>query len=176
MKKINLILLFLWLMALPIANAQMIDSEKSMASFKIGNMKLNTVKGTFQGMKGAVAFDANNLDQSNFKVCIDAATVNTGSKKRDAHLLEDDFFAVTQHPTICFESTAFEKTGDGYLTNGNLSIRGINKPVSIPFTYDGKTFTGTLTVNRFDFNIGADTGTFLIGEEVEIEIVCVLQK
>jgi len=171
MKK-NLIFLCLFCFGfLPFSNAQTIDTEKSIVNFKIGNMKIRTVKGTFQGMKGTLAFDPGNLAAANFNICIDVASVDTGNKKRDQHLLKEDFFFEATYPQICFESTAVEKTAEAYLTKGNLTIHGISKEVDLPFTFDGKTFRGNLEVSRYDFGVGIDTGTFMVAEEVAIEII-----
>lgn len=103
MKTIHLIITLLF--TITIANAQTINSKKSIVKFSIRNMKLNTVNGTFTGMKGNVVFDENNLENSSFDVSIPTETVNTENKKRDAHLKNADFFYVEKYPEIQFVST-----------------------------------------------------------------------
>lgn len=154
--------------------AQDINVSASNVSFKISNFGFNTVKGTFTGMQGTISFDEKNLDSSNFDVCIDAATVNTGNKKRDSHLKKEDYFGVEEFPKICFRSTAVESTKEGFLARGELQLHGVSKTVAIPFTYIKKQFLGKLTIDRTDFNIGGNGG-FSIGKEVDLEILCVLQ-
>ena len=158
-----------------IANAQTIDSNNSVVNFGISNMKWKTVEGTFSGMKGTIDFDENNLQNSSFNVCIDAATVNTKNEKRDAHLKNEDFFDVEKYPEICFTSSSIEKSSEGYLTKGTLTMHGVSKPVEINFTYTDNTFVGELTINRFDYKVGEGTNTFMVGEEATLEIICKLK-
>lgn len=154
--------------------AQQIDTKASKITFEITNMKVNTVEGTFTGMKGTVKFNSSDLSNSNFDVCIDAASVDTKNKKRDDHLRTEDFFDVEKHPTICFKSSEIIKTKEGYLTKGKLTMHGVTKTVDIPFTYANETLTGKLNLNRFDYKVGEDTNTFMVDDEVELTIICKL--
>lgn len=157
-----------------VANAQIIDTKNSVVTFGISNMKWKTVEGTFSGMNGTIVFNENNLQNSSFNVCINAATINTENKKRDDHLRNEDFFEVEKYPEICFTSSSIEKTTEGFVTKGSLSMHGVTKPVEISFTYNNNTFIGNLTVNRFDYNVGEDIKTFMVGKEATLEIICKL--
>lgn len=176
MKKIIIISLALVLSGFNLINAQTINSEKSVVSFEIGNMKFKTVEGTFTGMTGDIEFDIDELINARFEVCIDAATVNTGNKKRDDHLRNEDFFHVEQYPEICFTSASIRKAGSEYLTKGTLSMHGVKKTVEIPFSFVDNTFTGRLSLDRFDYNIGEGTNTFMVAKEVVLTIVCVVDE
>lgn len=154
--------------------AQQINSTASEVSFRIGNMRINTVNGTFSGMTGSVNFNPDNPDQSQFNVCINSASVNTGNRRRDDHLREADFFNVEQFPKICFESISISKTSSGFIARGRLRLKGITRIITIPFTQQGNTLTGTFTINRLDYNVGEGTGTFLVANPVEVTIKCVL--
>lgn len=153
--------------------AQAINTQKSLVRFKIGNMEINTVEGSFSGMKGKAEFKPQNPSASAFDVCIDANTISTGIHKRDDHLRNEDFFDVGKYPTICFVSEKVSKTADGYLVLGLLTMHGVTKKVQIPFTFSQNTFMGTLTLNRLDYKVGG-SGTFLVGNEVHINIVAVI--
>jgi polyisoprenoid-binding protein YceI len=107
--------------------AQSINSETSYVTFKIGNMGLSSVDGTFKGMKGTVIFDKNNLSTSSFDVTIDPASVDTNKAKRDTHLKEEDFFDVENYLSISFVSTQISKTSEGYLAKGDLTLLGVTK-------------------------------------------------
>ncbi|UII29586.1 YceI family protein [Fulvivirga ulvae] len=154
--------------------AQSINTDNSIVNFEISNMKINAVEGTFKGMSGTIKFDPDNLKLSDFDVCIDASTVNTGNKKRDAHLLTADFFNAEKYPKICFQSTLITRSGHGYEVKGKLTMHGVVKDVTIPFAVSGSQLTGTLKVKRLDYKIGEETGTFMVGDEVDITITCVL--
>lgn len=153
---------------------QEINTQESGVTFEIGNMKVNTVEGSFDGMKGDVNFNPKDLKNSSFEVTIDAATVNTGNSKRDKHLKQDDFFGVEKYPTIKFKSDEVVRSKkEGYhIAKGNLTIRNISKAVKIPFTYKNGVFEGTLKINRYDYSIGKEYNTFTISEETTVKIVC----
>jgi polyisoprenoid-binding protein YceI len=173
MKKIPM-LIGLAILATTLSNAQTLNSEQSVVNFSIKNMKIRTVKGTFTGMKGEVHFDESDLAGSGFKVSVDAASVNTGNKKRDEHLRDEDFFHVEAYPIVSFESTSIQKTNSGFITRGNLNMHGVSKEVEIPFTYSKNQFKGRLELNRFHYKIGEETGTTAAGESVRLEIVAIL--
>jgi len=164
--------LSLLLFAIP-AQAQKIDSEKSVVYFKVSNLGFNTVEGTFKGLNGEVYINDQNLAESSIKACLKVSTVNTGNSTRDEHLLKDEFFATDTYPQICFNSSSFNKTKEGYLVKGLLSIRGISKEVSIPFQLKNGVFSGHFSIKRLDFKVGEDYNTFTIGNAVELEITCV---
>lgn len=150
-----------------------INASKSIVNFEVSNMGFKTVEGTFSGMSGLLKFNPEDPVNAVFKVCVDAKTVNTGNKKRDEHLRTDDFFHVEKFPSICIKSKQINKTSNGYTLDGTLIMHGVSKEVSIPFTYSDKTFSGKVTIDRTDFNVGSDGG-FMVGQDVELEIVCVL--
>jgi len=153
--------------------AQSIDTQKSKANFIATNMKWIKVEGNFTGMKGDIKFDEADLANSSFNVCVDAASVNTDNNARDKHLRNEDFFHVEKYPEICFASTSISKTGKGFVTEGTLTMHGVSKNVSIPFTYSNGQFTGNIKVSRYDYKVGEGTGTFMVGEDVKIEIIAV---
>ncbi len=157
---------------------QTLDTEKSVANFEIKNM-FGTVEGTFKGFSGTVNFDPANPSSASFNVCINPASIDTESEKRDEHLKNEDFFDVTKYTTICFVSESVVKKGNTYEVTGKLTMRGVTKTATIPFTVNEEsgqmTFTGTLEVNRFDYKL--DYGnTFMVGETATVKITAVVKK
>ena len=175
MKK-NITTLLLSILAVSTTIAQTVNSEKSIVNFKIGNMKINTVEGTFSGMNGEASFNVNSPVSSAFNVCIDATTVNTNNKKRDEHLRTSDFFDTQKFSTICFKSSSISKSNGNFLVKGDLTMHGITKEVEIPFTFSNNVFMGTLSLKRLDYKIGEDTSEFMVGNDVEIEITCIINQ
>ena len=173
MKKTGL-LVGLALLAAGLATGQNIDSEQSVVNFKIRNMKIRTVTGFFTGMKGEVNFNPDDLTASYFNVSIDAASVNTESKRRDDHLRNEDFFHVEKFPLISFESTSIQTASEGFSTTGILTMLGVSKEVIIPFSYNNNRFTGALDINRFEYKIGEGTGKASVDEIAHLEIIAVL--
>ena len=156
-------------------SAQTIDRDRSYAQFKISNMALNSVKGTFTGMTGSIDFDPANPTVGSFDVCVRAETVDSGNKKRDDHLRKSDFFNVAEYPTICFRSTSITRKGSGYLAKGQLTMHGTTRSVELPFTYRNGTYEGELEIKRLDYGLGEGTGTFMVGNTVKLDIVCVVR-
>ncbi len=172
MKKLALLLTFCFVASLTNLQAQTINTDKSEVKFHITGGGVFKVKGTFTGMAGDFNLNTNDLENAAFNICIDAATINTKNKKRDAHLRNPDFFDVELYPTVCFESNTVTKTDAGYSTIGNLTIHGVTKEVTIPFTYTNNTFSGSIVVNRFDYDLGKEFGTMRVGTEASITIIC----
>jgi polyisoprenoid-binding protein YceI len=178
MKHLQLIRAFLiLLLAVPFSNmglAQNIDTDRSKVTFKIKNLGINTVKGSFTGMQGNLNFNAENVINSSFNVCIEASSVETGINKRDEHLRSEDFFHVSKYPEICFESNSVSKTESGFETTGLLKVHGVEKEKTIQFTKEDNTLRGTFDLNRLEFNVGQNIGTFTADEDVEVTITCVI--
>jgi polyisoprenoid-binding protein YceI len=145
--------------------------ENSLIGFEAVGMKMIKVKGTFSGFDGEVRFMPSDLENSVFNVCIDATTVNTGSKGRDKHLKSEDFFKVADYPSICFESKSIEKLDEGFLTKGSLSMVGNTYDFEIPFTFEDGLLRSSFTINRLDYKLGEDVGTFKASEEIFVSIV-----
>ena len=158
------------------ANSQSIDQTQSKVTFKIDNLLISSVEGTIQGLEGNVDFKPDNLESSSFNVCIDPTTIETGNKKRDQHLREEDFFYTEKFPSICFQSAEIKSTEEGYIAIGELTMRGVTETVSIPFNYANDQFEGVFEVNRLNYNLGNEYGSFTAGEEVEVNIICELKE
>ncbi|MBN2281049.1 MAG: YceI family protein [Candidatus Marinimicrobia bacterium] len=171
----KLVILLLSIFSVSI-QAQIIDRENSIVNFSVSNMRVNIVTGSFKGMDGEIKFDEKDLKNSSFNVCIEAATVNTENVKRDAHLRNKDFFHVEKYPKICFESSNITKTENGFFTIGKLTMHGITKEEKGEFLFDGKKFWGKVKVHRLDYQIGKGTNTFMVGDEVDLEIICILKN
>ncbi len=163
---------FIFLVVSLTIQAQTIDTLNSVVRFKINNMGINNVKGTFKGMSGAIQFNPNTLQSSQFDVCIDASTIHTKNSLRDKHLRSNAFFYTDTFPTICFQSTEIKKTkDDNYFVIGNLTIRDVTKEVNISFSYENNMFLGELILNRKDYGVGQNS-TIMVGDEVSLIIEC----
>jgi polyisoprenoid-binding protein YceI len=161
-----------------------IDPSHSRLGFAAKHAMVVNVRGEFKVYGGEVHLDEANPSNSRIHVTIDANSVDTGNKDRDAHLRNPDFFNVETYPTIVFESTKVEKTDDDlYTLIGDLTIKGKTEPVSVDFELTGTAndpwgnfragFEGKATVNRrdwgLDFNVALDKGGVLVGEKIKLE-------
>jgi polyisoprenoid-binding protein YceI len=162
----------------------MIDPVHSYVGFSVRHMVISNVKGDFTDFKGTITFDKNDVTKSSASVTINAASINTNNNTRDDHLRSADFFDVAQFPEIAFTSTSVEKSGDGFVLHGILTMRGIKKEVAIPFQMlgtakgpQGETrigFEGQTTINRKDFGVSwnktLDGGGLVVGDDVRIDL------
>jgi len=151
-------------------NATDADSE---VKFTIKNFGLN-VNGSFKGLQGKIAFDPGNLAAASINVSVDAATVNTGNGARDKHLKKEEYFDVANHPKLTFVSSKLSAgTVPGtYNLQGTLTIKGISKQISFPFTAaaitNGYRFEGKFKINRRDFKVGG--GSWVLSDDLTISL------
>jgi polyisoprenoid-binding protein YceI len=162
-----------------------IDPSHSQATFSVKHMMISTVKGHFNVLSGHLHIDEQNPDNSWIEAQVDAASVDTRDANRDGHLQSPDFFDAAQYPTISFKSTKVEPDGDNeYKVLGDLTIRGVTKPVIFKAEYSGQGkdpwggtragLTATTKIDRRDFgltfNAPLESGGVLVGNDVKIEI------
>jgi polyisoprenoid-binding protein YceI len=162
-----------------------IDTVHSHVSFSVKHMMVTTVRGKFGSYRGSVRLDPKDFTRSSFEGEIDVASIDTGNADRDNHLRTNDFFDAANHPKITFKSTAIEPKGDGeYLVRGDITIRGVTKPIALDVEYRGtskspygQTLAGigvTGSLNRKDFGVSfnapLETGGVVVGEKVKLEL------
>ena len=109
--------------------------------------------GEFKGMKGTISFDEKDLAGSKFDVSIDVATINTGNGMKNTHAKSDKWLDATKYPTIKFTSSAITATPTGYAAKGILDFHGVQKEVTIPFTFKDNVFSSSFDINRLDYNV-----------------------
>jgi len=159
-----------------------IDPAHSSVTFEIRHF-MNKVNGSFGEFSGEIHVDTDDMTQTKTKAEIKTTSVNTNNDKRDNHLQQDDYFHAARHPMMTFESISWENGDDEneYKVNGNLTILGVTKPVTLDVTYLGKQkgigpyegteiigFEGETQISRSDW--GLDAGGPIVGDDVEIEI------
>jgi polyisoprenoid-binding protein YceI len=161
-----------------------IDASHSQIGFTARHAMVTKVRGAFNEFEGSGYFDAENPANSHLKVTIKAASIDTRSADRDAHLKGNDFFSMDEFPEITFASTAFDKVSDdNYKLTGDLTIKGITKSVTVDFEFTGTAvdpwgntrigFEGKTTINRKDWgvnwNAALEAGGVLVSEKVNLE-------
>ncbi len=130
--------------------------------------------GTFRGLTGTIVFDPAAPEQGRFDVSLDARTINTGNKTKDKHARGDSWFDAEQYPEIHFRSSTIEPSGDHYQMTGTLTLHGVSKETTFPFTFtqQGNTgvFNGTFTVDREEFGIDGPFFAFTVGDDFEVSL------
>ena len=170
---------------LPAAGRYELDLSHSSVGFSVRHLMLSRTRGRFAEFSGTVIVGEDPLDSS-VEVAINAASIDTRDDGRDDHLRSADFFDVAQHPELTYRSTTVTPTAAGtWLVDGDLTIAGVTNPVSLTVTFEGGVvdpwggariaFEATAEVDREAFglswNQALETGGFLVGKVVKIEIV-----
>jgi polyisoprenoid-binding protein YceI len=163
----------------------LIDDVHTHVGFSVKHMMVTTVRGQFKKYKGTLDIDPKDFSKSKFAGEIEVASIDTGNDQRDAHLRTSDFFDAPNHPKIAFKSSRIEPKGDNeFVVHGDLTIRGVTKPVALDVEFLGtsknpwgKTVTGLSvrgTINRKDFGVNynavLEAGGVAVGEKVNLEI------
>ncbi|MFY7953504.1 MAG: YceI family protein [Armatimonadaceae bacterium] len=114
-----------------------VDTKLSQVNFVVQHMVVNRVRGKFTAFDGSINAEPANLAKSTVTFTVKTASVDTGNTGRDDHLRNADFFDAPKYPDMTFTSTKVVRKGDSYIATGNLSMHGITKPITFPFTVTG---------------------------------------
>jgi polyisoprenoid-binding protein YceI len=150
------------------------------------------VRGHFTRFEGSIT-TAPDPTRSTAHLSIDLTSVDTGNDTRDNHLRSADFFNTEESSTMTWTTSSVRSLGGNrFEVDGELSIRGVSKPVTLDVEYNGIGpdpwggtrigVTGRAEVNRHDWgvswNAALETGGFLVGDKVqlEVEIQAVLEQ
>ena len=161
----------LLLPAIALADRYVIDTDHAHAfiQFRIQHLGYSWLSGRFNDFTGSFDYDESNPSAASVQVEIDTASVDTNHAERDKHLRSEDFLNVDKFPKARFESTSFKEHGDGTATlEGNLTLHGVTKPISIaveqighgPDPWGGyrRGFEGTTRISLADYDINYNLG------------------
>ena len=166
-----------------VAGTWTIDPIHSEVGFAVRHMMVSKVRGRFTSFSGEIVTGADPLDSSvTAEFALDS--IVTGQEQRDAHIRSADFFDVENHPTMTYHSTGVRAHGDGYVVDGELTLRGVTKDVPLalelngfgPDPYGGTRagFTATAEISRSDFgvsyNAAIEGGGVVVSDKVTIQL------
>ena len=159
-----------------------LDPVHSTIGFVVRHLMVSKVRGKFTTFEVQVVTAPNPLE-STVAATVDLSSVDTGNETRDNDLRSTNFFDVGTHPKMTFASTRIEPDGDNFRVTGDLTIRGVTKPVTLtveingfgPDPYGGTRagFSATGELNRSDFGVSFNApipGGVMISENVKLEI------
>ena len=161
-----------------------LDPAHSRIGFVARHAMVTKVRGAFNEFEGTATLDGANPANSRAQVTINAASIDTRNAQRDEHLRSNDFLAMADYPQITFTSTGARQVDDTtFELTGDLTIKGVTNPVTIPFSFEGTAkdpfgnlrvgFEGSVTINRKDYgitwNAALETGGVLVSEKVTLE-------
>jgi polyisoprenoid-binding protein YceI len=160
-----------------LAGTWAIDPAHSDVSFTVRHLGVSKVRGHFDTFEGQITTAENPLESS-VTATIDAASINTRNEQRDAHVRGEDFLDTDTYPTITFTSTGAHVDGDDFLIDGELTLHGVTRKVTLELEIngfgdglDGKPvagFSATTEINRKDFGITGGGAGAVVGDKIKI--------
>ena len=138
-----------------------VKPEASQIAFEVSGGG-NTTKGTFGQYKAEIEFDPDVPEQAAVRVLLNMNSAATGTADADDALKSAEFFNPAQFPTAQYVARGAQALGSGkYVLNGRLTLKGVTKPVSLPFLFNIKAGTARVSaetkINRLDFGVGQET-------------------
>lgn len=163
-----------------------LDPAHSHIGFRVSHMMVSWVEGQFPMARGTLSYDPGDLSALSVQVTVDVESVETGNAKRDEHLRSSDFLAVDAHPEMRFVSRSVKaRRGGGFDLTGDLTIRGVTRPVTFeakglgspivdPWGKERVGATATATIDRQDFGVSwnevLEAGGVLVGDDLELRV------
>ncbi|HSG79785.1 MAG TPA: YceI family protein [Acidimicrobiia bacterium] len=169
--------------AVPAIGTWDIDKAHSKVEFVARHLMITKVRGSFEEYDGTIVV-ADDPAASSIDITLQAGSITTGSADRDGHLRSPDFLDVENFGTVRYRADRVERTGDGWLARGELTIKDVTRPVDLPFEFLGVTtdpwgnakagFEARTAIDREDFgltwNVALESGGVLVSKKVTIEI------
>jgi len=161
-----------------------LDTKHAEVGFSAKHMMVATVRGRFEDVDADIHIDESQPEQSHVTARIKAASLNTGTPDRDAHLRSADFFDVERYPEIVFRSTRVERDGEEFKLRGELTIRGVTRPLTLKGEFTGPVvgpwggrhlgFELDGEIEREEWGLGwnmaLEAGGVLVGKRVKLHI------
>ncbi|PRX46173.1 polyisoprenoid-binding protein YceI [Prauserella shujinwangii] len=163
-----------------VAGAWAIDPVHSDVTFTVRHLGVSKVRGRFRDVEGEIV-TGEDITGSSATATIRAASFDTNNEQRDAHVKGSDFLDVERFETLGFRSTGIRTDGEDYLIDGELTIHGVTRPVTLtaelggfgPGLTEGSKVIGvsaTTEISRGDFEVGATIPTAVVSDKVKIDL------
>jgi len=160
-----------------------IDAAHSTVGFSVRHMMVSKVRGYFRSFSGELV-TAEDPAQSTVTATIDMDSIDTRQEQRDAHIRSADFFDVGNHTVMTFRSTGVRTDGADWAVDGELTLKGITKPVTLelelngfgPDAYGGTRagFSAKTVISRSEFGVDIqmpmDGGGVVVGDKINVEL------
>jgi polyisoprenoid-binding protein YceI len=164
------------------AGTWVIDPAHSHLAFSVRHLMVSKVRGRFSDFSGQLVVNEDGTAQADAQIQV--SSVTTDNEQRDGHLRTADFFKAEEFPVATFTSTAFRGKGEDFEVDGEFTIRGVTKPVTLKVEFLGVNpgmghgpvagFEATTVINRRDFDISIDMplpdGGTVIGDKITLTL------
>jgi polyisoprenoid-binding protein YceI len=160
-----------------------VDPTHSNVKFSVSHMVISEVEGSFSDFDGTLEAPGADFNNATIEFSVNIGSINTNSEQRDGHLKSAEFFDAAKYPAMTFKSGSFRKTtGNNYVLDGSLTIKGITKKVTFDVTYGGTVkdpygntkagFKAKGSIKRMDYGLTwsavTEAGGLVVGDEVSI--------
>lgn len=160
-----------------------IDAAHTDIGFSVRHLMVSKVKGSFSQFSGKIV-TADDPLASTAELSVDLGSIDTRNDERDTHLRSGDFFDAEAHPTMTYRTTEVSHSGDGFNVDGELTIKGVTRPVTLNVDFNGiapdpwggtrigLSAQGEITRSDFgiSFNMPLEGGGVMIGDKVQLLI------
>ncbi|MEW2488660.1 YceI family protein [Streptomyces sp. NPDC048411] len=158
-----------------------LDTTRTRIGFVARHAMATRVRGQFDEFEGGAHFDGDDPSKSSVRLTIRAKSIKTRDQRRDDHLC-GTFLDTDHHPTLVFTSTTVQQLADtDFRVTGDLTIRGVTKPVTVDFELTGAendprggarvNFKGGVTIDRNDWGVNWNAATrLLVSAKVTLEL------
>jgi polyisoprenoid-binding protein YceI len=159
-----------------------IDPVHSSIEFSVRHLMVSKVRGRFDTFGGAIVVAEDGTPSVTAEIAV--GSIDSGNEQRDAHIKSADFFDAEKYPTATFTSTGMRANGDSYLVDGDFTLKGVTKPITLELEFNGTNpgmghgevagFEASVVLNRKDFGITIDmpleTGGTVVGDKITITL------
>ncbi|MUL40861.1 YceI family protein [Streptomonospora sp. PA3] len=160
-----------------------IDTAHSIIGFSVRHMMVSRVRGRFERFDAVLTVPEDPM-QSSVRATIDADSINTDNEQRDNHVRSADFFDTATHPQWIFESTGIRTSGEDFLLDGDLTVKGNTRPVELRLEFNGVTrdpygllrvgFHAETEISRSEYGVDIempmDGGGVVVADRIRIEL------
>ena len=159
-----------------------LDPTHSEVQFKVKHLVISTVTGSFKSLDGSIETENDDVTDAQVEFSLDVSSIDTNQPDRDAHLKSADFFDAEKYPRISFRSASFKKSGDDYELTGDLTIKGVTRPVKLDVEYGGTVtdpygnvkagFESSTKISRKEYgltwNAVTEAGAIVVADDVKL--------
>lgn len=159
------------------------DPYHTQVAFIVKHLGMMSVRGHFNDVTVTGTIDPVTPANTAVEVTAQMASITTNNPNRDNDIRSSNFLGADEFPTMTFKSTSVEGHGDHYHLNGDLTIKGVTKPITLDMTMLGEFndpnmghrygYSGSATISRKDYGMSFSPmldGKLVVGDEVQISL------
>lgn len=161
-----------------------LDHTHSEIQFKVKHLMITTVTGYFRKFDAEVITETDDFSTAtSIRFTADINSIDTNNEQRDIHLKSEEFFHAEKYNDITFASTRYHANGNEATVQGNLTIRGITRPVTLNVEFNGVVvdpygqtkagFAVTGKISRKEFGLTwsavTEAGSVVVSDDIRLQ-------